>query len=136
MSTEKLRIAKIINDTSIVINGGTNKNVKKGQKYQIVGKEGANVVTDPVTKESLGTLDELKGNVIIKTVYPKMAIAETEKTRSFNTINSGLARGVAANALYGSVKQKTLNVDRNQITGGELEEASPVQIGDFVRLIN
>lgn len=140
MSTEKLRIAKIINDTTVVINGGRNVGIKEGQKFQIIGKRGTEPVTDPETGEELGTLDELKGIVVATDIYPRMSIAETPKTKNNNTniMQQAIAHqmGSLGYLLNGTSSQEFLNVDRGQITGGLPEKNSPVQIGDYLEKIN
>lgn len=129
------KIIKIISLTAVVINAGSNKDVKKGQKFQIVGKTGTDPVIDPDTGENLGSLDEIKGTVIVTRVYPNMSILETPVHRKgFSPIQMPGPSGSIMNALYGPEEQVNLNVDRSQITGG-MPDSSPIRIGDLVREI-
>ena len=127
------KIAKIINDHTIVINAGENKGIKENQKFQIIGKKGKEV-KDPDTGESLGRLDELKGYVFATTIYPNMTIA-TSPARSTMGLPDSLTKmtaGIYQTTLFSSYHEP-LNVDPNQITGGfSPKESSPIVVGDIV----
>ena len=131
------KIIKIISLTAVVINAGSKKDVKKGQKFQIIGKTSTDTVIDPDTGENLGCLDEIKGTVIATRVYPNMSILETPVHRkgfSPTAAQVAIASGTLLNTLYGPEEQTKLNVDRDQITGG-MPDSSPIRIGDLVREI-
>lgn len=136
-----MKIAKIIDTRSIVINAGINENIKIGDEFQIIGSKGPKV-KDPDTGKELGTLDSIKGRVIITHVYAKMAIAESETHRqkpanilgisgSTNDQSSAMMKDL----LYGPEVQHDLNVDMNKISGGYEENNEPITIGDIVEKI-
>lgn len=129
------KIAKIIDTTTIVINGGSSAGVKVGQSYQIIGENSGEIVTDPDTGKEIGRLDDIKGTVNITKVYPNMAVASTsalhESVRlSVPQINTGI---LGIGAMSGILRGEELNVDRTQISGG-FESNTPVKIGDTVIL--
>ncbi|MEE6716150.1 hypothetical protein [Schleiferilactobacillus harbinensis] len=132
------KIAKIIDDHTIVINAGENKGIKENQKFQIIGKKGKEV-KDPDTGESLGRLDELKGYVFATTIYPNMTIATSPARSAMGLTNSiaGLTTGMTFQNPLLTSYHETLNVDPSQITGGfSPKGASPIVVGDIVIPIN
>lgn len=127
---QEMKIAKIISTKQIVVNAGSNDGLKVGDKLEIIDKFGDEPIVDPDTGESLGTLDLIKGNVIVSKVYPHMAIADSPKV---SPLLQAMRPSLLSSPLYGSSYQEDLNVDPSQITGG-LPEAGDQQIrvGDIV----
>ena len=127
---QEMKIAKIISTKQIVVNAGSNDGLKVGDKLEIIDKFGDEPIVDPDTGESLGTLDLIKGNVIVSKVYPHMAIADSPKV---SPLLQAMRPGLLSSPLYGSSYQEDLNVDPSQITGG-LPEAGDqqIRIGDIV----
>ena len=128
--TKEMNIAKIISTKQIVVNAGSNDGLKVGDKLEIIDKFGDEPIVDPDTGESLGTLDLIKGTVIVSKVYPHMAIADSPKV---SPLLQAMRPGLLSSPLYGSSYQEDLNVDPSQITGG-LPEAGDqqIRIGDIV----
>lgn len=128
--TKEMKIAKIISTKQIVVNAGSNDGLKVGDKLEIIDKFGDEPIVDPDTGESLGTLDLIKGTVIVSKVYPHMAIADSPKV---SPLLQAMRPGLLSSPLYGSSYQEDLNVDPSQITGG-LPEAGDqqIRIGDIV----
>ena len=125
-----MKIAKIISTKQIVVNAGSNDGLEVGDNLEIIDKFGDEPIVDPDTGESLGTLDLIKGNVIVSKVYPHMAIADSPKV---SPLLQAMRPGLLSSPLYGSSYQEDLNVDPSQITGG-LPEAGDqqIRIGDIV----
>lgn len=121
MSTYK--IIKIISDSEILINAGANEKLEKGTSLEIfiIGEE----IFDPDTNESLGTLDTVKANVEVDTVYPKMALCKNIEYATRNVFD-------AFSAAIDVKKTKRLNVDSTEISGG-LSNDFTIRIGDSVR---
>lgn len=123
---QKMKIAKIISTKQVVVNAGSNVGLKVGDKLEIIDKFGDDPIIDPDTGENLGTLDLVKGTVIVSKVYPHMVIADSPKT-------STMANLMQPNYLPGFTIQKDLNVDPSQITGGFPETSDQqIHIGDIV----
>lgn len=127
-----MKVAKIIDSNTIVINAGSNDGITLNTVFQIVGKNG-DKVKDPDTGQILGTLSEIKGRVIATHVYPNMTVAETEKRRKYADKITGLTQA-QIDALIGPMIQDDLNVKKDQITGGMPPSGSPVKIGDTVQI--
>lgn len=118
-----IKIAKIINETSFVLNAGANLDINKGDVFKILGEPGQEVI-DPDTHEVLGYMDTIKGTITITQVYEKMSIAQTKKETHLDSLNFG--------PLF---TREELFVDNSQITGGLNEYSEePIQIGDKVKL--
>lgn len=118
---EIFRIVKIVDSETIVINGGSDNGINKGDSFEIfeIGQE----VIDPDTGESLGTLDTTKDTVCAVNVFPQLTICRHIIRKSL--VPSELIR----------VTNKTLNVDATQISGG-LSSDIVIKLGDKVRRIN
>lgn len=121
------KVVKIVSDHEIVINAGSEDFISKGQDLEIFtpGEE----VIDPETKESLGTLDNIKATVEVVNLYPKMCLCmniQYEKKKSpFDSLP----------ILQNNEKKviKRLNIDSTEISGGLDKEDSKIRIGDLVR---
>ncbi|MEK1297450.1 hypothetical protein HCY78_10490 [Limosilactobacillus fermentum] len=130
---QEMKIAKIISTKQVVVNAGSNVGLKVGDKLEIIDKFGDDPIVDPDTGENLGTLDLVKGNVIVSKVYPHMAIADSRKASSFLKTMSPELLASPFSSLYGSSYQEDLNVDPSQITGGfPQSDNQQIRIGDIV----
>ncbi|MCD5424112.1 FlgT C-terminal domain-containing protein [Limosilactobacillus fermentum] len=127
---QEMKIAKIISTKQVIVNAGSNVGLKVGDKLEIIDKFGDDPIVDPDTGENLGTLDLVKGNVIVSKVYPHMAIADSLKVSSFL---KAMSPELLASSLYGGSYQEDLNVDPSQITGGfPQSDNQQIRIGDIV----
>lgn len=138
---KEIKVAKIIDNTSLVINAGEHQGIKKGDKFQIIGKKGSQSVIDPDTGEDLGTLDEIKGKVTVQEVYPNMAVCKSQYVRDEVNINNMVGNQMMAgmNKTLSEIKSgvitsghyESLNVEPTQITGGFKESDDPIRVGDI-----
>ena len=137
MTKQSFKVAKIISDTTLVINAGTSQGIKKGDQFKIIGKYGTEPIIDPDTKENLGTLDDIKGTVFASEVYPHMSVCNSRYIQDSTTFFSQnlLATG-ANNFLKDMGHHEALNVDKTQITGGLHESNAKIPIGDIAQLVN
>lgn len=121
------RIIKIIDDETIVINAGTQNNIKEGAKFEIY--EIGNDIIDPETKENLGSLDTIKDTVEAINVLEKMCICR--HIINYNPL-SNIAITMASSLI--ATKNKQLNVETKDISGGLTSDLT-IRIGDKVRLV-
>lgn len=121
---KQLKVAKIIDEYSIVINGGKNFGIAPGDTLEIFvpGSE----IKDPDTGESLGSLDFVKAKLVAKDVFPKMSVCRNQDYMS------SIVAGLAA-AMIGSPAE--LNVAAEDISGGYGELDDKIRVGDLVRKI-
>lgn len=121
----KGKISNIIDQYTVALNVGKNKNVVKGMKFRILAKTVE--VKDPDTGETLGTFEFEKDRIEVTEVQEKFCLAET-----YSTITSSLAPIFSFSQTVQkklSVKPTLAEVDREVKVGDEviqvLEEAKP-----------
>ncbi|MCB1193558.1 MAG: hypothetical protein H7A23_09350 [Leptospiraceae bacterium] len=68
-------VAEIINDNKIVINAGEKDGLKKGMEVLVYAK--GNEIFDPLTNESLGILEIVKGTGTITHLQNRIATVES-----------------------------------------------------------
>jgi hypothetical protein len=74
------KVVKVVDRHTVVINAGSDRDVKVGRLYLIVGL--GEEITDPETSESLGRLEVVRGRARVTHVQPRMATlasADVEK---------------------------------------------------------
>lgn len=128
-------VAKILSDTEIVLNVGSDHSVHSGQEFLIyeVGDE----ILDPVTKESLGQLEVQKGQVTVISVQPKMSIAQTGKRTYQRTEVVDPARSIAA--IFGRTKTIDVTIqERLRVNGSDSDylKRLTVRVGDLARSVD
>ena len=118
----KFRIIKIISEYEVVINGGSESDVHEGEIFKILVT--GNPIIDPVTNESLGTLDYMKGQIKVVNVFEKFSIcSHVEQNNPMKIMTSS--------HIFGRVPAK-LNVKPEQITGDFDNYDKMISIGDWV----
>lgn len=118
------KVAKIIDDRTLVITAGAEKGFKVGDCFEIY--EIGAVVEDPDTLVTLGSLEYVKARIRITQIYPKMAVCSNAMNQM-----SQLGR-LAIAASFDSKTPAALNVSPNDISGGiDLK----IHVGDLVRKI-
>ena len=117
-----LKVAKIIDEYTIVINGGSETEICVGDLFEIYAPGIS--VNDPDTGESLGTIDFIKAKIIAKDVFPKMSICTSQA--AISSIVSSLSA-----AMLG--RPAELNVAAEDISGGYDEQDAEIRVGDLVR---
>lgn len=129
------KIVQILNEYSVVINGGFNDGIKRGQLFQIynIGDE----VFDPDTKLSLGTRDNIKAEVIATEVSEKLTVCENRTNTSL--INKYLwdEHTTFAQTIDALSKRipTPLPIDPSQVTESTKYDKT-IHIGDLVRPIS
>ncbi|MGY3717011.1 hypothetical protein ACWE42_15975 [Sutcliffiella cohnii] len=128
----KYKIAKILDEYTVIINAGTEHGVELKDRFQILDNEGS-AVEDPDTGETIGHLDLIKATVTVKEVYENMCVCSSPtfyRAGFFSALNN---IGQAIDETY--VEQEKLNIDLKDVTGGLRKSNKKVRIGDFVKLL-
>lgn len=89
MKSEEFKVVYLIDEENIVINAGSNKNVKEGDRFLIYGL--SDEVFDIDNNESLGKLELVRGEGVVVHVQEKMSIVRSntyEKEDSVTEIRS------------------------------------------------
>ncbi len=123
MGKKIYKVIKIIDDTSIVINAGSDDGITTADRFEIFTT--GNEIKDPDTGEVLGTLDTIKETVSVDNLFPKMCICRDIM------IIKGLSNYMDS---LTKIKYQTLKVDATQISGG-LSDDLTIRIGDKARLV-
>ncbi|QNO14961.1 hypothetical protein HYG86_09320 [Alkalicella caledoniensis] len=71
------KVAKIINDTTLIINCGANDGVRKNQRFIVYALDGEEI-RDPDTNQVLGNLETTKGTGVVTFVYENMCKIESD----------------------------------------------------------
>lgn len=117
-----LKVAKIIDEYTIVINGGSESGICVGDLFEIYSPGVS--VNDPDTGESLGNIDFIKAKIVAKDVFPKMSICTSQA--AISSIVSSLSA-----AMLG--RPAELNVAAEDISGGYDDSDAEIRVGDLVR---
>ena len=80
------KVADIINRRELIINRGEGSGVRVGMKFKVMDQ--ILTITDPESKEQLGTLEREKIRVKISEVQPKFSVARTYET--YRTVESSI----------------------------------------------
>lgn len=128
MANRDYKVVEIINEYSILINYGSLNGAEKGDEIRVIaiGPE----ITDPITEENLGTMDLIKSNMTIVTVYEKFSLCQNIKESVVNSLLNPLSQ------LQITKREKTsLNVDEKDITHRELPNDTTIRPGDIVEIL-
>src|SRR5699024_2741137 len=133
MKNREFKIVKILDEYNVVINAGINQDIKQGDQFQILDKEGSDVI-DPDTKEIIGTLDLIKSTVEVTELHEKMCICSSQSSIKMN--NPFKITGInSITDTFSFSEQEKLNVDLTQVTGGKRKSNKKIQLGDVARLL-
>lgn len=132
MKNKEFKIVKILDEYNVVINAGISQDIKQGDQFQILDKEGSEVV-DPDTQEVIGTLDLIKATVRVTELHEKMCICSSQSSIK---MNSPFLSGISSISDSFTVsEQEKLNVDLAQVTGGKRKSNKKIRLGDVARLL-
>lgn len=131
MAQKQFHIVKIINDSEFIINAGYDDTVV-GEKFNIIGYANEEII-DPITKDSLGSIETSKGTITVTRVFEKMSIASAGVKYISPFVYQTMVKA-PLNPLFNSLKQERvrLNVDLTQVSGASNYTDDPIQIGDEV----
>ncbi|WP_066300235.1 hypothetical protein [Bacillus sp. FJAT-29937] len=132
------KVIKIIDEYSLVINGGINDDISLGDNIEIF-LEGDEII-DPFNEdEKLGTLDFIKEKLEVTEIYSNFAVCKkiiTEKIFHPSAMQRAFS-SIATNGLGGTTETRTIvekiNVDKSEITGRKTGE-KVIKIGDLARI--
>jgi len=128
MFKDKYRVIEILDEYSILINYGREHGANEDDEVRIVST-GPEIV-DPVTKESLGTLDSIKSTLTIVTVYDKFSLCKKIITTTKNVLVSPLSQFQTT-----TKTSKLINVDKDSISNKTTPDDTIIKIGDMVEIL-
>lgn len=126
------QVAKILTSRELVINRGSVDGVQHGMRFEVLDPRAENI-EDPVTGETLGSLDRPKVKVEVSDVSERLSVARTYESMTVNVGGSGIGAGMKLfQAPQYEKKYATLKTEES--TWEDLDEKdSFVKTGDPVR---
>ncbi|MBM4033313.1 MAG: hypothetical protein FJ291_16230 [Planctomycetes bacterium] len=133
------KVAKVLDDQTLVLNVGTAAGVKQGMVFSVFAP--VEEVKDPDTGQSLGAWEAVKGYVqashpqerltVCRAYAPRQAEATDPKERGTHVLSAEM---VEVSMLRGGTQPKArLSVDRTQLSG--MPEVGPIRVGDRARAV-
>ncbi|MFT8616867.1 MAG: hypothetical protein ABF723_13725 [Lentilactobacillus hilgardii] len=133
MVDKKIKIIKIIDETTFILNVGQIDGIDENTKFRIIDSNPEPII-DPDTEETIGFLETSKGTIEADQVQEKMTVARTQLHTKLN--KSSLLSAMSALQPYETQYREELIVDETQITGGYGRSNNPIKIGDEVTILS
>lgn len=125
MENKEIRVAKVLSKTQLVLNVGSEDGVRENSSFLVYSIEAEDIL-DPVTGDTLGKLEYVKGSGHVIHLQEKMCTIETfEKDRGRRIIKR-------KNPLWGI---SGIETETEEIPSGELKTFDNVVVGDYAKLI-
>lgn len=133
------RVAKILNETHLIINCGSADGVQEGMAFVVLAE--GEEVHDPETGQSLGRWEIPKGRVRAAHVQEKLAtcVAHAEETRNEQSADPS-TRTLSADMIRVSMRDgrsgdsAKLRVNPADVSG--VPDVGPISVGDKVRSVS
>ena len=144
MNMEKIegKVAKILDEYSIVINVGRDNDVVNGMVF-VVFVQSDDEVKDPDSGETLGKLEDVKDYIFVSHVQDKFstcvagekeASAGEHESQGAQTLSGAMmAESMTVRPGGGRISSEKLNINTSQVTG--VPQLGPISIGDMVRAV-
>jgi len=136
------KVAKILDEYSIVINVGRNHGVVDGMVFAVF-MQSDEEVKDPDSSEVLGKLEHIKEHVFVAHVQDKFSTCvagekespcgEHESHDAQTLSGAMMAESMTARPGNSKISNEKLNVNTSQITG--VPQLGPISVGDKVRAV-
>ncbi len=136
------KVAKILDEYSIVINVGRNDGVTEGMVF-VVFTQSSDEIKDPDSSETLGTLENVKDYVSAAHIQDKFAtcvakevkrIPEEGESSGAQTLSGAMMAESMSARPGGKIRTEKLNVNTSQIAG--VPQSGPITVGDKVRSVD
>ena len=136
------KVAKILDEYSIVINVGRNDGVTEGMVF-VIFTQSSDEIKDPDSGETLGTLENVKDYVSAIHIQDKFAtcvakevkkIPEEGESSSAQTLSGAMMAESMSARPRGKIRTEKLNINTSQIAG--VPQLDPITLGDKVRSVD
>jgi hypothetical protein len=136
------KVAKILDEYSIVINVGRNDGVTEGMVF-VIFTQSSDEIKDPDSGETLGTLENVKDYVSAIHIQDKFAtcvakevkkIPEEGESSGAQTLSGAMMAESMSARPGGKIRTEKLNVNTSQIAG--VPQSGPITLGDKVRSVD
>ncbi len=144
MNMEKIegKVAKILDEYSIVINVGRDNDVVNGMVF-VVFVQSDDEVKDPDSGEALGKLEHVKDYIFVSHVQDKFstcvagekeASAGEHESQGAQTLSGAMmAESMTVRPGGGRISSEKLNINASQVTG--VPQLGSISVGDMVRAV-
>ena len=136
------KVAKILDEYSIVINIGRNNGVVNGMVFAVFVQSDEEI-KDPDSGEALGKLENIKEHVFVAHVQDKFSTCvagekeapcgEHESHGAQTLSGAMMAESMTGRPGSNKLSNEKLNVNTSQITG--IPQLGPISVGDMVRAV-
>jgi hypothetical protein len=120
------RVVRVMDPSTVVINVGAEKGVKRGDRFIVLFVE-PNELVDPDTGVHLGRLEIVRGTGLVTHVQQHMATIRSDRVESNGRIVT--RGGVGTNSLLASLTQATTT----EYTDINVLPFNDVEVGDIAR---
>ena len=136
------KVARILDEYSIVINVGRNNGVVNGMVFAVFVQSNEEV-KDPDSGEVLGKMENIKEHVFVAHVQDKFSTCvagekdapcgEHESHEAQTLSGAMMAESMTARPGNSKLSNEKLNVNTSEITG--VPQLGPISVGDMVRAV-
>ena len=130
------KIAAIVDDTTLILNVGTEHGVIEGMVFSVVAEQ--QEIADPDSGESLGNWEVVKARVIVEHVQDRMCTVRSPVKEDIDTPGTLSTMMVQHSfGVYGSESsdsRTSLQVSATDVAGRS--KLRPIEVGDFARFVN
>jgi hypothetical protein len=136
------KVARILDEYSIVINVGRNNGVVNGMVFAVFVQSNEEV-KDPDSGEVLGKMENIKEHVFVAHVQDKFSTCvagekdapcgEHESHEAQTLSGAMMAESMTARPGNSRISNEKLNVNTSEITG--VPQLGPISVGDMVRAV-
>lgn len=128
------KVAAVMDDTTLVLNAGSQMGVKEGMLFDVVAQH--QEITDPDTGQSLGQWEVAKARVVVTHLQEKMSTVRsplTAQAETSGTLSTLMVRH--SFGLYGEREgnRNALDVRTSGMTGRPA--VKPIEVGDLARRV-
>ena len=135
------RVAKILDESRIIITLGRSHGVKEGMKFVVISQ--GDVVKDPETGEELERWEIPKGRIVAEHVQEKISICGADVVEpqtpaassdpSTRTLSADMVTVSLRPEVRGEARRGKLNINKAEMEG--MPEVEPISVGDIVRAV-
>ncbi len=128
------KVAKIVDESTVVINVGSKDGVKGGMRFLIVAE--GDEVKDPDSGDLLGKWEIVKGRIVVSHAQDRLAVCVAEpqageEGQKPRTLSAAMVEVSMPRAQVGA--KAKLNVRPSEVSGGP--SVGPIVVGDKVRSV-
>ena len=128
MPSNDYRVIEILDEYSILINYGMKHGASEGDEIRVLST-GPEII-DPVTEETLGTLDFIKSTLTIATAYNKFSLCKDIESKPINALVSPFSQFQTTSKTI-----KPLDIDKGSMSNKKMPSDTTIKIGDKVEII-